>query len=77
MEVYQIEQIFMACLGTFVLILFATMVYFICTICFGRDDHTLTFTTVEGTGITEESTMNSNPFIQADAGKDHRNTVFV
>ena len=77
MEVYQIQQIFMGCLGTFVLILFSTMVYFICTICFDRDDQTLTFTTVEGTGITEKSTMNSNPFIQADAGKGHRNTVFV
>ena len=77
MEVYQIELIFMACLGIFVLILFATMVYFICTICFARDDLTLKFTTIEGTGITEKSTTNSNKFIKADVGKGCRNTLSV
>ena len=76
MEVYQIQQIFMGCLGTFVLILFTAMVYLICTICFGRDDHTFKLSTIEGTGITEKSTMNSNQFIRADVGKGCRNTVF-
>ena len=77
MEVYQIQQIFMGCLGTFVLILFAAMVYLICTICFGRDDHTLMFRTIEETGITEKSTMNSSQFIKVDVGKGRRNTLFV
>ena len=61
-------HIFMGFVGTCTLILFATLVY-ICAISFGRDDDTPKCTTVEGTGNTEKSTVNSKPFIKADVEK--------